>query len=209
MRPVGFSLLTATGFSTGMVLFALGAYHPPLLPLRIAGAACAAIALAAALATENRPLGLLGLTRPKSRAWVFLPLCVAVGLAAAIAYRRGQGRPLWPVELTGFCLASAAIGAAEEIAYRGFVQGQLRRWGPFVACVGAAAAHTAYKCSLFAIPAVPDRPDMLVLGLGTLIGGVLFGIMRESLGSVAFPLSAHVAFDIVVYGDLAALPWWV
>ncbi len=208
MRPHPLALLTTLGFSTGMVLFALAAYSPTLLFLRIAGAVCAASTLAVALAADRHPLSLLGLTMPRGRAWIFLPLCLAVGMAAGVIYRNGQGGPLWPVELTSFCLVSAAIGAAEEIAYRGFVQGQLRSWGPLGACIGAAAAHAAYKCALFAMPGIHDRPDFLVLGLGTLVGGTIFGLMRQSLGSVAFPLLAHVAFDVIVYGDLAALPWW-
>jgi membrane protease YdiL (CAAX protease family) len=94
------------------------------------------------------------------------------------------------------------------LAYRGFVQGQLRRWGPILPCIAAAAAHTAYKCALFAMPAGSERPAFLSLALGTLIGGTVFGLMRQYLGSIAFPLAAHVAFDVIVYGDLAAAPWW-
>ena len=89
------------------------------------------------------------------------------------------------------------------------MQGCLRRQGAFVACAGASLAHTAYKCSLFVFPDVPVRANLLVLGLATFVVGMLFGLMRERLGSVAFPALAHGAFDLVVYGDVAQLPWWI
>jgi membrane protease YdiL (CAAX protease family) len=209
VRPAARDLLPAIGFSAGMVVFALAAHRPSLLAPRIAGAALAAACLAVALAKANRPAVMLGFTKPgKTRAWFALPLCLAVGIAAGMYYRTAQGRCLFPAALTGFCLLSTAIGGAEELAYRGFVQSQLRRWGPILPCIAAAGAHTAYKCALFAMPAGPERPAFLSLALGTLIGGTVFGLMRQYLGSIAFPLAAHVAFDVIVYGDLAAAPWW-
>ena len=209
MRSTTRDLLAAVGFSAGMVVFALAAYRPELLALWIAGAALAATCLAVAMAKADRPADMLGFTRPGNNVlWLALPICAALGAAAGAYYRTAQGRSPLPMGLTWFCLASAAIGAAEELAYRGFVQSQLWRLGPLLACMVAAAAHTAYKCALFALPAGPQRPVFLSLALGTFIGGTVFGLMRQYLKSIAFPLAAHVAFDVIVYGDLLSAPWW-
>ena len=92
---------------------------------------------------------------------------------------------------------------------RDSLQGALRRYGVLLACAAAAMAHTAYKRSLFAFPDVPIRAEAVTLTVGTLGFGFLFGLLREGSGGLAAPAAAHVAFDIVAYGDLPAAPWWV
>ena len=81
--------------------------------------------------------------------------------------------------------------------------------GWLLACLGGAAAHTAYKCALFALPDVAVRADLLALGVATFIVGMLFALLREAFGSVLFPVLAHVAFDALSYADLDSIPWWV
>jgi len=78
-----------------------------------------------------------------------------------------------------------------------------------VAVMLAAAAHTAYKAALFAFPPEGVVIDLEFLAVWTLIGGVVFGALRELSGSVLPPLAAHVVFDIVVYGGSVQAPWWV
>jgi len=73
----------------------------------------------------------------------------------------------------------------------------------------AAAAHTLYKAALFIRP-----PEGVEVALGflvtwTLIGGVAFGLMRVAAGNVWPAVAAHVAFDVIAYGDAAEAPWWV
>jgi membrane protease YdiL (CAAX protease family) len=108
-----------------------------------------------------------------------------------------------------FALAAAGIGLAEEVGYRGFLQGCLRSWGPLAAAVTAAAAHTLYKLSLFAWRGEAHQTHLLYLAAGTLVVGTAFGLMRERLGGLVFPAAAHVGFDLWAYGDLPAAPWWV
>jgi membrane protease YdiL (CAAX protease family) len=124
-------------------------------------------------------------------------------------YRFVQDQALLPGRLAWFCVLAAGIGIFEEVAYRGFVQGSLRKYGLIVACAGGAIAHTAYKCSLFALPDVAITADLFWLGAATLVVGFVFGLMREFCGGVLFPVLAHAAFDVVTYGQLEAAPWWV
>ena len=201
-------LLEAVCLTAGMAAFGLCAHREALILPRFAGLALAALAMARGIARSRRRRALLGLNAFPIRRALYLPLCVGLGVALGMYYRYRQGRPPLPETLTYVCLISAAIGLCEEVAYRGFVQGSLRRYGASVACLAAAAAHTAYKCSLFALPDVPVRADILWLGIGTFAAGVVFGAMREYWGSLLAPVLSHVAFDVIAYGDLQAAPWW-
>ncbi|MEA3367740.1 MAG: hypothetical protein U9R68_06475, partial [Planctomycetota bacterium] len=77
------------------------------------------------------------------------------------------------------------------------------------AVVLAAGAHTAYKAALFVWPPAGIEIDYGFLILWTLAGGVAFGALRAWAGTVWPAVAAHVAFDIVAYGDAAEAPWWV
>jgi membrane protease YdiL (CAAX protease family) len=104
-----------------------------------------------------------------------------------------------------FAAVAAAIGLAEEVAYRGFVQDAFRKWGILIAAV----AHTAYKISLFALPGGNAQANLWVLAVGTLLGGLLLGWAKARGAGLAFPMAAHAVFDIVAYGDLTSAPWWI
>ena len=88
------------------------------------------------------------------------------------------------------------------------MQGQLRQQGALGAYGRTSPAHATYKCSVFVLPDVSCRANLPVLGLGTFVAGLLFNLMREWLGSVAFPTKAQGVFDLVVYGDVEQLPRW-
>ena len=201
--------LDAAVFSAAMVAFAVCAHRDGLVLPRFAALAVAAAAFARTIARTPRPAALYGLTRPRGRRLALLPLCVAFGAALAVWYRCAQGRGPLPGHLAGIGLLTAAIGLCEEAAYRGMVQGCLRPGGAVLAAAAAAAAHTAYKCGLFVLPDGAARANVAVLGVGTFAVGLVFALMRERLGGLAFPAAAHVAFDLVAYGDLAVVPWWV
>jgi len=209
MRPGPRRAWDAWAFAAGIVAFACCAHQPDLWPGRAAGLAVAVAALAVGVARDRRLADLFALRAFPAYRLAWLPLCAALGAALAAYYRLAQHRAPWPAGVGAFCAAAVAIGAAEEIAYRGFVQGRLRRWGALAAAAAAAGTHTAYKAALFCLPNVPVRADMARLLVGTAAVGLLFGLMREVFGSLAFPLAAHVAFDAVAYGDLSAAPWWV
>ena len=199
----------AVCLSAGMVVFSLCAHRDELIVPRVAGLILAGLAIVHALARSNHPLELLGLKRPPAR-WIYLSaMCIAVGVGLGIFYRSRQGNPLLPSVLTYMCILSVAIGICEELVYRGFVQGCLAHKGLWIACIAAAAAHTAYKCCLFMFPAGSPRADLFWLGGCTFVVGVAFGLMRERFGGVLFPVLAHAAFDAIVYGGSQSIPWWV
>ena len=196
-------------FAVGMVVFALCAHREALIIPRLTGLLLAGVGLTRGIAKSSRPLELLGLTRFAKYRLVYILPAVGLGIGLAVYYRFVQHQTLLPTQLAWFCLMAAGIGVCEEIAYRGFVQGCLRKYGLWVGCIGGAVAHAGYKCSLFVLPDVAVRADLLWLGAGTVVFGIVFGLMREAFGSVLFPVLVHATFDVVTYGDLTSAPWWV
>jgi hypothetical protein len=63
--------------------------------------------------------------------------------------------------------------------------------------------------ALFAFPPEGLVIQYSTLALCTLLVGAAFGLTRHLCGSVLPALTAHVPFDILVYGDWAQAPWWV
>jgi len=202
-------LVNVAALVAGMAAFGLCAHRQMLIFPRIAALALASLAVVRGIAMSREPRSLLGLRGFPSRRLGFVPLCVVLGVGLGVYYRWRQGRALLPDALTYMCLISAAIGLGEEVLYRGFVQGGLRRYGVIVAILGGAAAHTAYKCCLFVLPDVAVRADILWLAIGTFAVGIVFGAMRERWGSLLFPVVFHMAFDVTAYADFQSLPWWL
>lgn len=127
-----------------------------------------------------------------------LLLSLGLGFVLAIAFRAYRGWDWLPRGLTWVAALAALIGAAEELIYRGYVYGRMRAWGPLCAGATAAAGHTLYKCALFALTS--SLAELLFLAGVTFLAGLLFGLLRERLGGTVFPVAAHAAFDILVYG---------
>jgi membrane protease YdiL (CAAX protease family) len=114
-----------------------------------------------------------------------------------------------PAPLQWFAVVAVLIGAAEELLYRGYVQGQLAPLGWPAAVALAAAGHTLYKCGLFAFPPEGVAVNFTILAAATFLGGMAFGVLRQFSGGVIAPVLAHATFDLIVYGDHAQSPWWV
>lgn len=205
-RPV----LEASAASAGMVLFALFAHNRmPGFALAMAGLILSAAALSLSLKTGETVGSLLGLTRLTRPVLGWTVVGFLVGAGLALWFRQISDQTPLPGALASFVFVASAIGAAEELLYRGFVQGRLAGLGWPAAVALAALAHTAYKTALFVFP-----PEGLViqfpfLAFWTLLAGVAFGVIRHFCGSVIPALAAHVLFDILVYGDWVRAPWWV
>ena len=193
-----------------MVLFSLFVRSGlPLVVLSGVGLMVTAFAVANAFRVERRPAAILGLAPVSKKVGVFVAVGCAVGIGLGVLHRVTWEMGTLPARLTSFAVVGAAIGAAEELLYRGYVQGRLRAFGWVIPVVLAAGAHTAYKTALFALPPDGVAIDLRFLAVWTLIGGVVFGALRQASGSVLPPLAAHVVFDIVVYGGNVEAPWWV
>jgi membrane protease YdiL (CAAX protease family) len=194
----------------GMVVFALFA-HSLSVPFAFsaAGLTLTAAALVRGVVRSRSPLVLFGLAPVARKTALYAALGAALGLALGVWYRRHIGAPPLPEAFKGFGLVAAVIGGAEEILYRGYVQGRVRRLGPIAAVACAALLHTAYKSALFAFPGAAMTIDLEFIVAATFIGGLIFGALRQLSGNVLAPLAAHAAFDLIVYSELAEAPWWV
>ncbi|HET6442880.1 MAG TPA: CPBP family intramembrane glutamic endopeptidase [Phycisphaerae bacterium] len=194
----------------GMVVFALFA-HSLSVPFAFsaAGLTLTAAALVRAVVRSRSPLILFGLAPVARKVALYVPVGALLGLALGLWYRRHIGAPALPEAFRGFALVAALIGSAEEVLYRGYVQGRVRRLGPVGAVACAALLHTAYKSVLFALPGEAVTINFPFIVTATFVGGLAFGVLRELSGNVHAPLAAHAAFDLVVYAELAEAPWWV
>jgi len=209
-----------------MVLFAL--FVRSGLPWSLVsdlGLALTALAVLLSLSCERTPAcpepvewaGLLGLVPFGRRAALMGLLGAALGIGLGLLFRWKFGLHWLPAALRPFAPVAAAIGGVEELLYRGYLQGRLSRINGILGVIGAAAAHTAYKTALFLLPALSlsngppaaAHVDWRVLAFWTFLGGLLFGALRQVARNIAPALTAHVAFDVVVYGELARAPWWV
>lgn len=95
---------------------------------------------------------------------------------------------LSPSDALGLALLS---GFAEEIFFRGAVQGQ---WGLWVATVLFALLHTG-----------PGRPFYLWTAFAA-VAGLVFGLLAAQLGNLLAPIVAHVLVNAVNLRRLALHP---
>jgi membrane protease YdiL (CAAX protease family) len=203
-------LVDAAAASAGLCAFALFAHtRLPAFLLAACGLVATTLAVQHSMGGRWSASAMFGLGEPSRKtALVAVAACV-IGAGLGVLYRVVWEWGALPARFETFALAAALIGAAEEIVYRGYVQGRLKRLGWALAVVLAAAAHTAYKSALFAFPPEGVAIDLRFLAVWTFVGGVVFGLLRESSNSVLPPVAAHVCFDLVVYGDRFLAPWWV
>ena len=194
----------------GMVLFALFAHSlSTTFAFSAAGLTLTAAALVRAVVRSRSPLILFGLAPVARKTAFYAALGAALGLALGVWYRWHIGAPPLPEAFRGFALVAALVGSAEEVLYRGYVQGRVGRLGAVGAVACAALLHTAYKSALFALPGEATTINLEFIVAVTFVGGLAFGMLRELSGNVFAPLAAHAAFDLIVYAEFAEAPWWV
>jgi hypothetical protein len=205
-RRIGDSLVTAAA----LALFALFSHRGwPLFLIAAAGLIVAAFAIQRSFGSMREAAHTLGLSSFPRKAGLLIPAACAAGIGLGIFYRGSFSLPIFPRELRPFVAVACLIGGAEEIVYRGWMQGSLRVLGRPAAVGVAAVAHAAYKAALFLWPSVPISVDFAFLIVWTVAGGIVFGVLREASESVVPPCLGHMTFDILVYGAIAAAPWWV
>ena len=151
----------------------------------------------------------LGLTRPGRRTMYWTILALFLGALLAILTRNRFGIPLLPRKIGIMVLVAPCIGAMEELVFRGYIQGSLRPSGRALSILATALAHTGYKLLVILALPGPGQFDPLFLGTWTFLGGTAFGITRDFSDSAIPPLTAHVIFDILLYGGFSVAPAWV
>jgi membrane protease YdiL (CAAX protease family) len=206
----------AAAAGLGMVLLALGVHQGfPWILIGIAGILMTAHAVQRSFSSLREIPPGFGLSAPKRRVFLFSIAGCGLGVGLGILYRVSFDMTALPGPAFGpFALIACAVGAAEEILYRGWMQGRLRSVMPGVpgmvaAVIFAAAAHAAYKTALFALPPANMGFDYVAIAVLTLGGGALFGLLRELSDNVIPAVAAHAAFDLIVYGAATQAPWWV
>lgn len=203
-------LLEASAASVGMIAFALFLRPPlPWLLLAPAGFILTIAALIYSSQSGESPRELLGFTALSQKVFIWTVIGIPIGAGLAILFRSVSDQTLLPGAVERFIIVAAVIGAVEELLYRGYVQGRLKDLGMLPAVLLAAVAHTAYKTALFTFPPGDVQMNLGAMALWTFLVGSAFGLTRHFSGSVLPALSAHVLFDILVYGDLVQAPWWV
>jgi hypothetical protein len=193
-----------------MILFGLFSHQGlPFIGAGAAGLLAAAFCIQRSMVSLRDIAPLFGFSGSWRALLVSLAAC-AVAAGLGVYYRFYFGMPLLPgPALRPFALAACAIGATEELVYRGWMQGRLRVLGRAAAVLLPAVAHTAYKTALFALPPAPVHIWFPSLAVLTFAVGALFGLGRALSRSVYPAVAGHVVFDLVVYGAAAQAPWWV
>jgi membrane protease YdiL (CAAX protease family) len=200
-------------FSLAAVGFALTAHRDAWVAWRWVFLAAAGAAICAGWIVLQDPIEtIFGKRRENSTGW-WIVLAVGLAVLAAVAYRRLLHEDYLPSALHGFALTAMGIGAVEELLWRGWMQGALQKTLPYRAVLAAAASHTAYKTALFVFPPndIPRQTPSALLAIAglTFSFGAVLGLLRLRQGTIAAPLAFHVIFDLLVYGQYAAAPWWV
>lgn len=138
-----------------------------------------------------------------------ISLALAAGIFFGARYRQNIGMEIWPLGITPFVWTAMAIGATEELIFRGALYYIMNTKYAWLAIVITSLAHASYKTLLFLSPYAEQSVDTTQLFTYTFISGLLLGGLRAYSASTAPPLLAHISWDAVVYGDSAAAPWWV
>lgn len=181
----------------------------PAVLLAYAGLLVTVGAMAGALRSGESFKDNFGIRPVRRTSTVWLWTALGIGAAFAVIVRLYDGNSPLPVSLAPFLVVAAAIGATEELVFRGFLQGRLARYGAAIAVTAAAVSHTAYKTLLFALPPEGVTINLFWLAFFTLLVGGAFGYAAFRGRSVIPAIAGHVLFDILVYGDWAQAPWWV
>lgn len=151
----------------------------------------------------------VGLALPSRRDLLYVAGGVLAALVAAAALSSvlvaldlvpdsviGEAAATDPTFLLGLAVLSVVlIGPAEELLFRGAIQGRLReRFGPVPAVAGASllfgSIHlTNYSGSLPSVVA----GALLIAGVGA-----VFGVLYERTGNLAVPVLAHGCYNVVL-----------
>lgn len=205
-RPV----LHGTAAAFGTCLF--GLFVNSGMPWTLLAAAAllgTALTISHSFFREPDPSEILGLLPFSHKVIYGLVLGSSTGVVLGLLFRSYGDLPLFPRGLGRFVFVAVGIGAAEEILFRGYIQGRFQGLGRFIAPLLAAGAHTLYKLALFASPPAGVVVDYFFLGFWTLLAGIILGGLREWFGSALPPIGGHVLFDIIAYGERGHAPWWV
>jgi len=194
----------------GLFLFALYVHERSwLVVISFTGLFLAALSLVIFFKNAKESISVFGALRFTPGAIGFLITGILAGGILGVSYRYFYVDTTFPVSLTTFAIISPLIGISEELLFRGYLQGRIRPVNRVLAIVVAAMGHTMYKFIVLRSLPDPSGIDFPFLITWTMIGGLIFGLLRDLSDSVLPPSLAHGCFDVIVYGGFVSAPIWV
>jgi uncharacterized protein len=200
-------LIAAAGIIPWTVLALLNAKFRPDLPWAAVATAVYLTLLLAWLdgggwprSTREARRHHLKLWRPVSGAWRGNNLLILLVLMAAtialypawIAFTPRRvpdlsGYPTTEIRVSLLFMGALVSGVVEEVAFRGYMQSQLERFGPTVAIVVTSLA--------FVLAHATSGLAALPLAGGLFVAGVLYGLLAQRSGSILPGMTIHSAGD--------------
>jgi membrane protease YdiL (CAAX protease family) len=143
--------------------------------------------------------------------WLAIFIALALGLAFGAMHRNNAGFGYLPETLRLFVFTAIAIGATEELVFRGYLLQRLQELSsqPLVVVLLSALAHAFYKTALFASGYALHQVNLADMLMYTALAGIALASVTLYTRSVWPAVLGHALFDLVVYGDAPSAPWWV
>jgi membrane protease YdiL (CAAX protease family) len=204
--------IAPAGFMAGMIFFAWFVHADGYLNLLSIAVLCACSLQAGwYFARSGRDSWkLYSMAKPGSH-WLAFAISFVLGLAVGTMYRSNAGFGYLPASLGLFAFTAVAIGATEELVFRGYLLQRLQEFTsrPLVVVLLSALAHALYKTAIFASGYALHQVNLPDMFLYTAIAGIPLAAVTVYTRSVWPAALAHALFDLVVYGDAPSAPWWV
>ncbi|UCG27365.1 MAG: CPBP family intramembrane metalloprotease [Bacteroidales bacterium] len=195
---------------TGIFIFALYIHEGSwLIVVSFAGLFLSALIIGNFIITRHNLYIIFGSFYFSWRLAGYIAAGLVAGSALALVFRHFFSNSLFPGTFAKFTIIAPLIGISEELIFRGYVQGRIRESSRVISVAVAAGGHTLYKFILLKTLTDSSGIDFPFLITWTLIGGVIFGTLRDLSDNILPPSLAHACFDILVYGGLATAPFWV
>jgi len=200
------SLLALTGISVFAVFIHSDSFF---IIVAFPGLILTALSISNTITDKSSILSVFGIIPFTKRLIFFSITGIIIGGILGIYCRSAFYDFLFPETLTIFAIIAPIIGIAEELVFRGFIQGRLAVLGPYLAVIFAACGHTLYKYLVLKTLPSALPIDFTFLITWTMIGGLIFGTLREVFKNVVPSSLAHACFDVIVYGGFTTAPVWV
>ena len=177
--------------------------------IAMGGLILASSVISRAIIKSDSLLSVFGLDHWNKKIIIYCSIGIFIGIILALVSRYVYKLSFIPGTLTFVAFASPLIGMTEELIFRGYMQGRLRKIHIISSIYIAAASHTLYK--FLVLRSLPDGIRIHFFALITLTFGVgiLLGYLRELSGNALPAMIMHATFDIVLYGDFTEMPEWV
>ncbi|HJX70620.1 MAG TPA: CPBP family intramembrane glutamic endopeptidase [Bacteroidales bacterium] len=205
-----FRIIKIILFVAGLTVFAVFSNQSiPLIIVSFSGLCVSVLIIVSEIHTFKDLYTLFDWYNLSKKSIYYLPVSIVIGLVFGIIYRNYLQAGILPLRFTGFAVIAMAIGSCEELLFRGYLQSQIRKFDVLLSIMIATCAHTAYKLLIF-LP-YQSEPDIEITFIlqWTLLGGLVFALLKEFSQNSVYPVISHALFDLLVYGDNLTAPWWV